>query len=113
MTLRLSWEVPNPINILDSNEETRFPFALVEPASAPTTYNVAFTVTDSSSTAVEGAKVTMGGQVKKTNSSGVATFKSLGASNYLYKVEKAGVQPVFGETTVSSSNVSVNVTDFQ
>ena len=112
MTMRLSWEVPNPINILDSNEETRFPLALVEPASAPTTVNVTFTVTDSSSTAVAGAKVTMGGQVKKTNSSGVATFKSLGSADYLYKVSKEGAEDKFGEVTVASSNVSVSVTDF-
>ena len=109
--MRLGWEIPNPINAENSDEETRFPFALVEPSSAATTYNVTFTVTDSSSAAVSGATVTMGGQVKKTNASGVAVFKSLGASTYFYKVEK-GDTVKYGETTVSSSAVSVNVTDF-
>lgn len=112
MTLRLGFEIPNPINILDSNEETRFPFALVEPATAPTTVNVTFTVTDSSSDPVAGAKVTMGSQVKKTNSSGQAVFKSLGNAKYLYKVEKGDAKPKFGEVTVVASNVSVAVENF-
>jgi len=86
---------------------------LVEPASAPSTVKVTFTVTDSSSTAVSGAKVTMAGQVKKTNSNGVAEFKTLGNADYFYKVEKEGVDTVYGETTVVASNVSVSVTDFQ
>lgn len=112
MTLRLSWEIPNPVNILDSDASTRFPFALVEPAVAPTTYNVTFTVTDSSSDPVSGAKVTFGGQVKKTNSSGVAVFKSLGNTTSLYKVEKDGAETKYGETSVETSAVSVTVTNF-
>lgn len=111
MTMRLGWEVPNPINILDSNEATRFPFALVEPASPATTYNVTFTVTDTSSSPVQSAKVTMGSQVKKTNSSGQAVFKSLGNESYAYAVEKDG-KVVGGTTSVTTSAVSVNVTDF-
>jgi len=111
--MRLGWEVPNAINSTNPDEETRFPFALVEPASAPSTVKVTFTVTDSSSSAVAGARVAMGGQVKKTNSSGVAEFKTLGNADYFYEVTKDGVDPVIGKTTVASSNVSVSVTDFQ
>ena len=112
MTMRLSWEVPNPINILDSNEETRFPFALVSPTAAPTTYTVTYTVKDDQEepAAVSGASVTFGGQTKKTNSSGVATFSSLGNSKYLYKVSKSGYKVAYGETTVATSAVPVNVT---
>ena len=59
VVMRLGWEVPNPINAENPNEETRFPFALVEPATAPTTYTVTFTVKDDAGTpvAVEGAEV--------------------------------------------------------
>ena len=109
--MRLGWEIPNPINAANGDETTRFPFALVEPASAATTYNVTFTVTDESSAAVQNAVVTLAGQAKKTNSSGVAVFKSLGSSTYYYKVQK-GDTVKYGEVTVSSSNVSENVTDF-
>lgn len=110
--MRLGWEVPNPINATDSDETTRFPFALVEPASPATTYNVTFTVTDTSSSPVSGAKVTFAGEVKKTNGSGQAVFKSLGNSSYFYKVEKSGAETKYGEATVTTSNVSVNVTNF-
>lgn len=112
-TMRLGWELPNPINAENPDETTRFPFALVEPADAPTTYNVTFTVTDTSSAPVQNAKVTFGGQVKKTNSSGVAVFKSLGNTTELYKVEKSGVATQYGEAEVATSAVSVDITDFQ
>lgn len=112
MVFRMTWGVPNPINALDSDEATRFPFALVEPSSAPTTVNVTFTVTDTSSDPVAGVKVTLGEQVKKTNASGQAVFKSLGNTKLLYKAEK-GDAVKFGEVTVVSSAVSVSVEDFQ
>lgn len=31
--MRLGWEIPNPINSLNTNETTRFPFAVYQPAS--------------------------------------------------------------------------------
>lgn len=112
MTMRLSWEIPNPINILDSNEETRFPFALVEPAVAPTTLNVTFTVKDDAATPanISGAKVTFGGQFKKTGTGGTAVFKSLGNADYVYKVEKDGYKPVYGTAEVASSAKSIAIT---
>ena len=110
--MRLGWEIPNPINAENSDESTRFPFALVEPSSAATTYNVTFTVTDSSSDPVANVKVTMGGQSKKTNASGQAVFKSLGSSTYLYKAEKSGAETRYGEVTVSSSAASVSILNF-
>lgn len=110
-TMRLSWELPNPINSLNDDNTTRFPFALVEPASAPTTYNVTFTVTDSSSSAVSGAIVNFGGQEKKTNSSGQAVFKSLGNTSSNYMVKK-GDSKAKGSVTVATSNVSVSVENF-
>lgn len=112
MTMRLSWELPNPINILDSDEETRFPFALVEPATAPTTYNVTFTVTDASSDPVSGAKVVLGGQVKKTNASGQAVFKSLGNETVAYAVTKGDIVKG-GTVTVAEVAVTVAVEDFE
>lgn len=112
MTMRLSWEIPNPINIVDSDEETRFPFALVEPTPAPSTVNVTFTVKDGEPTPanISGAKVTFGGQVKKTGSAGTAIFKSFGSSDYAYVVEKDGYKPVYGKVAVGSNTASVAVT---
>ena len=109
--MRLGWEVPNAINALEQDEAVRFPFALVEPASPASTVNVTFTVTDSASDPVQNAKVVMGSQVKKTNSSGQAVFKSLGNATYAYSVTK-GDKATGGSVDVVASNVSVAVENF-
>jgi len=109
--MRLGWEVPNAINSLEPDETVRFPFALVKQSSDPTTYTVTFTVTDTSSDPVTGAKVVLGSQVKKTNSSGQAVFKSLGSSTYAYSVEK-GDKVKGGSVTVESTNTTVAVENF-
>lgn len=110
--MRLGWEIPNPINALNPNEETRFPFATILPETAPTTVNVTFTVKDGegeSAKAIEGAKVTYGGQVKKTNSSGKAIFKSNKNTSDLYRVILDNGTPIFGQVDVESSAKSVDV----
>lgn len=110
--MRLGWVLPNPITAINTDEATRFPFALVENTTAPTTYNVTVTVKDNATTpaAISGAEVNLGGQVKKTDASGVATFKSLGEAEYVYKVTKTGYKPVFDEVTVNKAAANVNVT---
>ena len=112
MVFRMTWGVPNPINALDSDEATRFPFALVEPATAPTTYNVTFTITDTQSTPapISGVKVVFGEQTKKTNASGQAVFKSLGSADYAYVASKAGLKTDAGVVTVASANKAVAIT---
>lgn len=112
VTLRLGWELPNPINVTNDDNTTRLPFAFVEPSSSATTYNVTFTVTDDASAAVSGATIEMGGQTKKTNASGQAVFKSLGNASYLYSVKKSGSETRYGEVAVTTSAASVSVTDF-
>ena len=112
MVMRLGWEIPNPVTALAEDETTRFPFALVEPATAPTTYNVTFTVKDDAGTpvAVTDAKVLMGEQVKKTATGGTAVFKSLGNATYTYEVSKKGYRKATGTVSVTSSAVNVAVT---
>lgn len=112
VTFRMGWEVPNPINALDSSEETRFPFALVEKSTAPTTYTLTVTVKDNAQTpqVIKGAKVTVGSQVKTTNASGIAEFKSLGNEKYLYKVSASGKKDVFGEVEVLAQAKSLAIT---
>lgn len=111
VTLRMGWELPNPINAVNGDNTTRFPFAIVQP-SAPTTYNVTFTVTDDagSPAAIQGARVIFGGQEKKTNASGQAVFKSLGNASYLFEVTKDGKKAEYGKVTVTTSAVSKSVT---
>ena len=78
VVMRLGWEIPNPINALNPDEGTRFPFATIAKNGGSTlkTYVATVTVKDNQGTpvAINGAKVTVGGVSKKTNASGVATF---------------------------------------
>lgn len=109
-TMRIGWEIPNPVNALNSDEGTRFPFAYIQNASAPTTYGVTFTVLNSASSAVSGAKVNMAGQVKTTDASGIAVFNSLGNATYNYAVKKANYVTYENSVSVASASASVGVT---
>lgn len=109
-TMRLGWEVPNPVNILQPDPLVRFPLAMIVPTTPMTTYDVTFNVTDSEENAISGAKVTMGGQSKKTNSSGVAVLKSQANSTYQYQVKATGKDTVNGSVAVTTSNATVSVT---
>lgn len=109
VVMRLGWEIPNPINALAPDESVRFPFAAIQAASALTTNTTTFTVTDDGATSyVEGARVSFGGMVAKTNASGVATFKAQNGV-YQYKITANGYQPYTGSVTVDGAE-SVAVT---
>ena len=103
VVMRLGWEIPNPINALQDDESVRFPFAAVQAASALTTNTTTFTVTNDGSTGyVEGARVSFGGMVAKTNASGVATFKTQNGV-YQYKITANGYQTYTGSVTVDGT----------
>lgn len=113
VVMRLGWEIPNPVNALAEDASVRFPFAAIEPSTAPTTYNVTFTVKDGQGTpaAVSGAKVTFGGQVKKTGTAGTAVFKAF-PGVFDYKVSMDGHKTQVGTATVSNAAVSVEISGF-
>ena len=103
VVMRLGWEIPNPITALQPDETVRFPFAAIQAASALTTNTTTFTVTDDGATGyVEGARVSFGGMVAKTNASGVATFKAQNGV-YQYKITANGYQPYTGSVTVDGT----------
>lgn len=103
VVMRLGWEIPNPITALQPDEAVRFPFAAIQAASALTTQTTTFTVTDDGATGyVEGARVSFGGMVAKTNASGVATFKTQNGV-YQYKITANGYQPYTGSVTVDGT----------
>ncbi len=113
VVFRMGWEIPNPINALNPDEGTRFPFASIVKSSGSTltTQTVTVTVKDNASPtpqAIEGAKVTIGGISKKTNASGVATIK-VQSGTYEILVQKDG-KVATDNVTVSSSSVSKNIT---
>ena len=94
VVFRMGWEIPNPINALNEDEATRFPFATVVKNGGSTikTYVATVTVKDNQGTpvAIKDAKVTIGGVSKKTNASGVATF-NLQDGTYAVLVKKDGM----------------------
>ena len=103
VVMRLGWEIPNPITVLQPDETVRFPFAAIQAASALTTQTTTFTVTDDGATSyVEGARVSFGGMVAKTNASGVAAFKTQNGV-YQYKITANGYQPYTGSVTVDGT----------
>ena len=103
VVMRLGWEIPNPITALQPDETVRFPFAAIQATSALTTNTTTFTVTDDGSTGyVEGARVSFGGMVGKTNASGVAKFKTQNGV-YQYKITANGYQPYTGSVTVDGT----------
>ena len=103
VVMRLGWEIPNPITALQPDETVRFPFAAIQAASALTTQTTTFTVTDDGATSyVEGARVSFGGMVAKTNASGVATFKTQNGV-YQYKITANGYHPYTGSVTVDGT----------
>lgn len=103
VVMRLGWEIPNPVNALAPDESARFPFAAIQATSALTTNTTTFTVTDDGATGyVEGARVSFGGMVAKTNASGVATFKTQNGV-YQYKITANGYQPYTGSVTVDGT----------
>lgn len=103
VVMRLGWEIPNPITALQPDEAVRFPFAAVQATSALTTNTTTFTVTDDGATSyVEGARVSFGGMVAKTNASGVATFKTQNGV-YQYKITANGYQTYTGSVTVDGT----------
>lgn len=111
VTMRLGWEVPNPINALQPDEAVRFPFAVILPFTyTENRVDVEFTVKDTSSTAIEGAKVNFNGLVKKTDATGKVTFKSEKNSSGLYRVTHEDMKrDVLGQVDVIDSKANVSV----
>lgn len=114
VVMRLGWEIPNPINALQPDESVRFPFASIDPKSTPTTYDVTVTVcSDEGTTGVQGAKVTLGGQVKKSAAStGKAVFKMVNGI-YEWTVKKEGIPTQTGFVKVNSGTADVAVNNFK
>ena len=113
VTMRLGWEIPNPINAEQPDESVRFPFAAVAGDAPITTYNAVFTVTNGKTSDAlkkyEGVKVTCGGVVKKTGSDGTATFP-LQNGTYNYRVKMDGFKTEVGNVTVNGSAAAIAIT---
>lgn len=112
VTMRLGWEVPNPINSLQPDEAVRFPFAVVLPGEyTENRVDVTFTVKDTSAALVEGAKVNFNGLVKVTGAEGTAVFKAEKDSSGLYRVTHENMKrDVLGQVDIAKEAVTQDVT---
>lgn len=116
LTMRMGWEIPNPVSAYNEGNASAFPFAIIQATGANTEPACTLTVTvkDDASTpaAIEGARVTVAGQEKLTNSSGVATFKVNQGETYLYAATAANKKAVADTVSIGSSatTASLNVT---
>jgi hypothetical protein len=99
-----------PITIVSAVGGVGATFASIDPAKAPTTYAVTFTVTNGDA-AVADAKVTMSGVTKTTDATGKAVFNCV-PGKYTYTVKKEGASMQKGSTVVEAKAVSVAVTNF-
>lgn len=108
--MRIGWEIPNPINAEVEDESVRFPFAAIAADAPITTQTVTFTVQDDAvaSEYYEGAKVTINGLSKKTDSTGKAVF-NLQEGVYSYAVKLNGYATVKGKVSVGSNAVNETV----
>ena len=113
VTMRLGWEVPNPINSLQPDEAVRFPFAVILPGEyKENRVDVTFTVKDTATEpkAIEGAKVNFNGLIKKTDSTGKAVFKAEKDSSGLYRITAENMKrDVIGEVDIKQINVNQDI----
>lgn len=113
VTMRLGWEVPNPINSLQPDEAVRFPFAVILPSAyTENRVDVTFTVKDTSAEpkAIEGAKVNFNGLIKTTGAEGTVVFKSEKNSSGLYRVTAENMKrDVIGQVDVAEEAVNQNI----
>lgn len=100
VVFRMGWAVANPVTTLDNR--TGFAFAYLEPQTAAAATSVTVTVTDGES-AVEGAKVNLGGAIQLTDASGQAVFP-VAEGDYEVKVSKTG--HVTANTTVKATGAA-------
>ena len=111
ITMRIGWEIPNPINSLQPDEAKRFPFAVILPSSySEGRVKVKFTVNDGESSPLENAKINFNGLIKRTDGSGKAEFYSNKNSNGLYRVTHENMKrDVLGEVEVEGTEKELTV----
>lgn len=111
ITMRLGWEIPNPINSLQPDESVRFPFAAILPGEyEENRIKVTFTVNDDQESPLEGAKVNFNGLIKKTKADGKAEFQANKKSSGLFRVTHEDMKrDVLGEVEVEEAEKEVTV----
>ncbi len=113
ITMRLGWEIPNPINSLQPDEAVRFPFAAILPGEyEEQRVKVTFTVKDTETepNPLKGAKINFNGLIKKTDEAGKAEFQANKNSSGLYRVTHEDMKrDVIGEIEIKEEAANQDV----
>ncbi len=107
VVFRMGWALPNPATRMNG-DRSGCPFAYLEPATPITTYDAKFTVTDSESNPISGAKIDLNGSIQKSDSTGTVTF-NLRNGTYPYRVKASDYKSQSGTVTVSNGTVESTV----
>ncbi len=114
LTMRLGWEIPNPISIeTESNNPVNyFPFAIVAPTDATIPNNLTLTlkVTTDGTTPVAGANVYVGGIKRVSDETGAISVKVQPKTSYTVDVWANGYFAHSQEIAISSADKEVTLT---
>ncbi len=114
MTMRLGWEIPNPVSIeTESNNPVNyFPFAIVAPTAStiPNTQTLNVKVTTNGTDPIEGADVFIGGNKRVTDATGKASIKVQPNTAYQITVWAEGYKKYDYEAFVESTEKTVTLT---
>lgn len=107
LTMRMGWEIPDPVSSYHTSTTKSFPFALIQATGANTEPACTLTVnvkdTASTPAAIVGATVTVGGNTLKTDSSGNAVFKVNQGETYFVVAAASGKAPQSTEVSIGAS----------
>lgn len=114
MTMRLGWEIPNPISIeTESNNPVNyFPFAIVAPTDAtiPNNLTLSVTIKKDETNVVEGADVFIGGNKRVTDATGVASIKVQPNKAYQISVWAEGYKKYDYEVFIENEDKEITLT---
>lgn len=112
-TMRLGWAYVNPVTVMNEDEISRFPFAILQKNADPTLKTVTFTVSsDDGTTKVADAVVSLSGMRKKTDTDGVAAIASVdgfkAGTRYTAKKGDAVKTGSFASDVTEDTAVAIN-----
>lgn len=109
--MRLGWQVANPVSLMNPDETSRYPFAVLTKQAAPALKKITFTVQDAEETPnpIEGATVSLGDVSRVTSSTGKVEISVNENYSGTYIVAKDGNAKT-GTTGVVTEDKAITVT---
>lgn len=109
-TIRLGWEIPNPISVENAENANAFPFAVVQPSGATNVLSKTLTITvKDGATAKANVAVYVGGNKYTTNASGQVTANVTPNTTYMVDVWADGYYAQTLEAPVANAAATLAV----